>query len=209
MTEYFRVYFRCLQTSLFDVNYIDINTLEMPRTYEHHPICHWTDVALNHALQEHKVAGTSIRDLSKKCSVPKSTVQRHIKKGGKSKVGRRTVFKNEEEIELKECIVKLAELGFPLTLKDIGELVESFVSVNRIEHAKNIFKFGGRPGHPGPDWMNSFIKQNNLSLKEATKSIVPRYNATKNPFIIYHYYDILEETIDRLNLRNRLFFSKN
>ena len=34
-----------------------------------------------------------------------------------------TVFKNEEEIELKECIVKLAELGFLLILKDIGELV--------------------------------------------------------------------------------------
>ena len=77
------------------------------------------------------------------------------------------------------------------------------VSVNRIEHAKKIFKFGGRPGHPGPDWMNSFIKRNNLSLKQAMKLSVPRYNATKNPFIIYHYYDILEETIERLNLRNR------
>lgn len=41
----------------------------MPRTYEHHPIWHWTDVALNHALQEHKVAGTSITDLSKKYGV--------------------------------------------------------------------------------------------------------------------------------------------
>ena len=172
----------------------------MPRTYEHHPICHWTDVALNHTLQEHKVAGTSITDLSKKYGIQR---QIYIKKGGKSKVGRRAVFKNEEEIELKECIVKLAELGFPLTLKDIGELVESFVSLNRIEHAKKIFKFGGRPGHPGPDWMNSFIKRNNLSLKQATKLSVPRYHATKNQFNIYHYYDILEETIDRLNLRNR------
>ena len=42
-----------------------------------------------------------------------------------------------------------------------------------------------------------------LSLKQATKLSVPIYNATKNPFIIYHYYDILEETIERLNLRNR------
>ena len=131
------------------------------------------------------------------------TIQRYIKKGGKSKVGRRTVFKNEGEIELKKCIVKLAELGFPHTLKDTGEPVESFVSVNCIEHAKKIFKFGGRHGHSGPDRMNSFIKRNNISLKQATKLSVPRYNATKNQFIIYYYYDILEETIDRLNLRNR------
>ena len=50
---------------------------------------------------EYRVAGTSIRDLSKKYGVPKSTIQRHIKKGGKSKVGSKAVFKNDEEIELK------------------------------------------------------------------------------------------------------------
>ena len=79
MTKYFWVYFRCVQTSLFDVNYIiflgEKNTLEMPRTYEHRPVCHWTDVALSHALQERKVAWTSIRDLSKKCGVPMLTIQ--------------------------------------------------------------------------------------------------------------------------------------
>ena len=135
----------------------------MPRTYEHHPICHWTDVALNHALQEHKVAGTSITDLSKKYGVQR---QRYIKKGGKSKVGRRTVFKNEEEIELKECIVKLAELGFSLTLKDIGELVESFVSVNRIEHAKKIFTTWS-------PWtrLDEFFHQTEQSLSEASNEI--------------------------------------
>ena len=38
---------------------------------------------------------------------------------------------------------KIAELGFPLTLKDIGELVEPLISAHLIEHAKKIFKFGG------------------------------------------------------------------
>ena len=52
------------------------HTREMPRAYEHHPISQWTDVALNHALH-YRVAGTSIRDLSKKYDVPKSTMQRH------------------------------------------------------------------------------------------------------------------------------------
>lgn len=39
------------------------------------------------------------------------------------------------------------------------------------------------------------MKRNNLSLKEATKLSIARYNSTKNPFIIYHLYDILENTI--------------
>ena len=66
------------------------------------------------------------------------------------------MFSVEEESELKDCILKSADLGFPLTLKDIGELVESFVNINNVETAKNILKY------------------------------VPRYNATKNPLVVYH-----------------------
>ena len=76
----------------------------------------------------------------------------------------------EEESELKDCIVKLADLGFPLTLKDIGKLVESFVNINNVETAKNILKHRGCRGHPGPDWTNSFIKRNNLSLETSDKA---------------------------------------
>ena len=108
-----------------------------------------------------------------------------------------------KKIVLKDCIVKLAHLGFPLTLKDIEELVESFVNINNVETAKNILKYGGRRGHPVPDWTNLFIKRNNLSLKQATKLSVPRYNAIKNPFAVYHYCDILEEAIERLNFKDK------
>ena len=40
-----------------------------------------------------------------------------------------------------------------------------------------------------------------LSLKNATKLSKPRQNATKNPFIINHWFDILEETIENLGLK--------
>ena len=108
-----------------------------------------------------------------------------------------------KKIVLKDCIVKLAHLGVPLMLKDIEDLVESFVKINNVETAKNILKYGGRRGHPVPDWTNSFIKRNNLSLKQATKLSVPRYNAMENPLAVYHYYDILEEEIERLNFKDK------
>ena len=117
---------------------------------------HWTDTALRHALEERQQAGTSIRKLEKKYGVPKSTLNRHIKNGNKRKVGRKNMFSVEEESELKDCILKSADLGFPLTLKDIGELAESFVNISNVETAKNILKY------------------------------VPRYNATKNPLVVYH-----------------------
>ena len=97
----------------------------------------------------------------------------------------------------------MAELGFALSISDIGELVESFVLHNGMENAKARLKYGGRKGHPGPDWVKLCMKRNNLSLKEATKLCVARYNATKNPFIVYHFYDILEQTINDLGIQNR------
>ena len=51
--------------------------------------------------------------------------------------------------------------------------------------------------------MTSYLKRNNLSLKEATKLSSARYNATKNPFVIFHYFDILEEAIEKLKIRDR------
>ena len=47
------------------------------------------------------------------------------------------------------------------------------------------------------------MKGQNLSLKNATKLLKPHQNATKNPFIINHWFDILEETIENLGLKER------
>ena len=46
------------------------------------------------------------------------------------------------------------------------------------------------------------MDKNSLSLKEATKLSPTRYNATKNPFIIYNYFDLFEKTIHELDLQN-------
>ena len=70
-----------------------------------------------------------------------------------------------------------------------------YVQHNDHEKGGKILKFKGRPGYPRPDWLKSFMDKNSLSLKEATKLSRARYNATKKPFIIYNYVDLLEKTI--------------
>ena len=53
------------------------------------------------------------------------------------------MFTAEEELSLKEFIVKLAELGFAPTLNDIKEIVTNYVNVNEIEKAQKIFNVQG------------------------------------------------------------------
>ena len=52
--------------------------------------------------------------------------------------------------------------------------------------------------------MKQYVFENNflekLSLKDASKLSKERHNATRNPFIIYQFYDLLQTTINELGL---------
>ena len=126
------------------------------------------------ALAEQKNKGTSVRELSKKYNIPKSSIMRHIKATNQAgynivSQGRKSVFNGDETLELNECIINLASLGFPLTKNDIGELVESYAILDNHQRALKIFKHKGRKGYPGSDWINSFIPRNDLSLKRSNE----------------------------------------
>ena len=92
-------------------------------------------------------------------------------------------------------------LGFAPTLSDIREIVTDYVNINKKEKAQKTFHYKNLKVSPTGDWISLFIKQQNLSLKNATKLSKPCQNATKNPFIINHWFDILEETIENLGLK--------
>ena len=89
-----------------------------------------------------------------------------------------------------------------MTLRDVEELVESYISSTEHERGQKYVKHDGWSGFPWPDWMTSYLKRNNLSLKKSTKLNSARYNATKNPFVIFHYFDIPEEEIEKLKIKD-------
>lgn len=50
----------------------------MPRKYQPRSRKHWTSHAMEDALAERKALNTSIRDLSKKYNIPRSSLERHL-----------------------------------------------------------------------------------------------------------------------------------
>ena len=71
-------------------------------------------------------------------------------------------------------------------------MVQSYMRVNnRIEVAENQFK-------DGRTWLKSFMKRNKLSLKKASMICVARKSNTSNPFIIYDFFDKLEEILQKI-----------
>ena len=65
---------------------------------------------------------------------------------------RKSVFSTDKTQDLKQCIVALAVLRFGMQIKDVAQLVESYVQHNNYEKGEKVLKFKGRPGYPGPDW---------------------------------------------------------
>ena len=57
----------------------------------------------------------------------------------------------EQSKELKKCIVELAEMRFALSIKDVRDIVGSYVQYNDLADAKLRLQYKGNEGNPGPD----------------------------------------------------------
>ena len=169
----------------------------MPRTYEKR-LKRWNTEDANKALI-HVRNGMSMRKAAAKFGMSEGTL-RFLKKknsGGESldsQSGKSTALPQNVEENLARCIGVLCKLGFSPSKEEIMSLVAEYIKVNQIK--VGAFK-NGRPGY---DWFTAFMKRNNLSLKKANMISSARKSATANPFIINDFFDLLEETVQRLNL---------
>ena len=78
--------------------------------------------------------------------------------------------------------------GFSPSIDDVRLIVSDYVKSNKIDSP---FK----SNLPGRKWMQRFMKLNNLSLKKATMIAKVWKDCTSNPFIIYDFYDRIQEII--------------
>ena len=81
-----------------------------------------------------------MQKLSKKYSIPKSTIQFYIALH-KQKViptgqGCKPVLTKEQSKELNKCTVELAEMGFAPSIKDVRDIVGSYVQYNDLADTK-------------------------------------------------------------------------
>ena len=79
-------------------------------------------------------------------------------------------------------------------MREILDLVAQYLKTN------NIPTTSFSSGRPGKDWFYAFIKRNNLSMNKATMISSARKSATANPFVIYDFYEQLDELVKSKNL---------
>ena len=151
----------------------------------------WQGGDIENALAEIR-QGKSIRSSAKKYGIAESALQNRMAllREGKEMMGsgRRTVLTQEQESSLSKCIDTLCNSGFSPSADEIKNLVRDYVRSN---HIKTPFK----EDRPGREWFTNFLKRNRLSTKKATIISAARKAATSNPFIVYDFYEKLEEVM--------------
>jgi len=175
----------------------------MPRTYK----CKtnrgksYTSDALKDALVAIKVNGQSPYAASKNFHVPRTTLLRHLEEGVKQPgtiiMGRKPVLSIEDENMLVKHIIAMQDRGFGLTSKDVIQLTVQYCVKNSI---KNEFS-----EQLGPEWLYGFKHRHpELSLRLPQKLSIARASCM-NESVISKYFDLLRNTLTRMNLLNDPF----
>lgn len=106
--------------------------------YKAKKVGRWTERNMDEALAA--VRGCmSLKEAARQFKIPYTTLQnRHMqcmdpaKSRKQKRAGGHTVFNDEQEIELKNRIIKLAQFGHGLTKKDIRKAAYTFAESNDI-----------------------------------------------------------------------------
>lgn len=98
------------------------------------------------------------------------------------------------EARLVKIIKGLERAGQSPSLKDFRDIVKEYFDLNRVK----INRFSDN--RPGPEWTREFLKRNYLLLKKPVQMINARKAVTADPFVVYDYFQLLENTMKNLGI---------
>ncbi|XP_013189286.1 uncharacterized protein LOC106142869 [Amyelois transitella] len=129
--------------------------------------------------------GMSIRKAAEKYNVPPATVQRKVRCKHMNKVGRPTVFSNEDENIIVEALILCGKWGFPITAFDLTLIVKQYLDTK----GKTEPRF--KNNLPGRFWLKGFLDRNKHEISYKFCENIKRARAAVNPEMISDYFDNL------------------
>lgn len=155
----------------------------------------WTADQLTSAMLAVQ-GGSSQRDAAERFGIPRRTLRNHLQSGkAHKKLGRPSTLTDEQEREFSNRIIRLCEIGLPLTPSLVRRQAYKFCENNNIRHPFNVAKQVA-----GKDWLARFLKRNpNLSKRKA-QHMNPARAQKLNKFIVNDYFEKIREVFEELNI---------
>lgn len=157
----------------------------------------WTKEDLQNAVAAVKEGGMSRQGASKTFSIPRRTLSRYVDKNEnkKSAMGRKPVLTADQERELSSRIIRLAEVGYPLTSKTLRRCVYNFSAENGIPN-----KFSTMSKMAGRYWLNGFLRRNPIIRQRKAQGMNPARAQKLNRFIVNDHFTKLKEILVEMDL---------
>ncbi|CAH2109161.1 unnamed protein product [Euphydryas editha] len=109
--------------------------------------------------------------------------------------GAPTKFSSEEEALFVDCILRLSEYGFPLTVFDLRIVIRTYLKT--IGRRDSKFK----DNCPGTEWVSSFLKRP-TNIKHNNKTNINRSRVAIDKATITTYIENLKEAVREIPPEN-------
>lgn len=178
----------------------------MPRKYtKKRPGPSYTAEDLQMAVNDIKSHVRTYQQVEDFYGIPKAVVFHRIK-GRKSSLklgaGRPQALSAEAELDLENCIKAKARMGIPCSREEVIQITAEYV---RLKNLQTPF----RDGVPNNDWYYGFLKRHpSISFKKPELLQKNRQDA-RDPFVIYEFYNDLNQLIKDNDLNDKPEFVFN
>lgn len=116
--------------------------------------------------------GAYLKDVSAATGIPIRSIRRQKKQGGGPRTNWRTTFTEEQEAQLRNYINACSNRFYGLSIDEARKLAAEFAEANKI----NVPPSWKTNGMAGKDWLISFRRRNNLSLRSPEATSMARAN---------------------------------
>lgn len=158
----------------------------------------WSEAQLKAALHAVNNKEMSQRQAADAFSIPRRTLRNHLKSGSIKKItGRIPILDKSQEQDLTCRIIRLAQVGMPLTPKLVRKQAYEFCKANKIPNC-----FDEKKNIAGKKWLRNFVKRNpEISLRKAQIMNPARAQKLNKPIVTNHF-DTIKKIYDELDIPN-------
>lgn len=156
----------------------------------------WSEEDLTQALQAVN-AGMSVNRASTTYNLPRRTLRRYVEQGktGKAAMGRKPILTQEQEAELSRRIIRLSEVGYPLTASVLRRCVYRYTKLNNIPNP-----FREEKEKAGRYWLKGFMERNPQIRVRRAQNLNPARAQKLNKLIVNDHFTKLEEVLRSLHI---------
>lgn len=159
----------------------------------------WTEENLQRALNA-IANGQSKNSAAKEYHISRRTLNRYLAKGTnkKQQLGRKTILTADQESELVRRIIRLAEVGYPMTKGILRKCVYNFCEKNHLPHL-----FSQETRLAGRYWLKAFLRRHPDISPRRAQNMNPARAQKLNKAVVSDYFDKLKSVLLELDLMDK------